>query len=783
MITCHIHIKGRVQGVGFRPHVYRMAKDRQLMGWVINSTDGVHIRFTGEKEQVNAFYQSLIKDPPRLAVLSAHTMEEVPLESFQSFEILESQEEPTRELLLTPDFALCEDCREELHAAGNRRYEYAFTTCTNCGPRYSIIRNIPYDRVHTTMNYLEMCTHCKEEFYNPKDRRYYSQTNSCPDCAIQMQLSDAAGKVRASDAEEIMTQVAEALAEGQIIAVKGIGGYLLMLDAANKAAISRLRKLKKRPNKPFAVMYPSLESAQRDVVLSEKQIDFLKSPESPIVLAKHKPDAVVAVDLLAPENPFLGIMIPYAPLFELILHAFGKPVVATSGNVSGAPIVYSSGEALRLLSSMADLMLHHDREMLIPQDDSVVQLTVDSKRPIFLRRSRGYAPSLIHNGFENWQTPVLAMGGELKNTFAIQHAGQTYVSQYLGDMKTYDTQEAFQHTLDHLSSVLGFTPSQILCDEHPGYFTNRYAASISQHQQIALHEVQHHEAHFAAVLGENQLLDTQERVLGVIWDGTGWGNRHMVWGGEFFLLEEGQMVHFGNLQPFPHMLGDKMAREPRLSALSLLRHHKNRRKLQDQFSTVEWQYYNQLLARTPDWQTTSMGRLFDGVSAMLGLKLQNTFEAEAAMALEFAAMRGREMTGGEMMNPYNLKGGAYIPTQELINAVVWDKEMGLHPDMIAWRFHLALAYAVKSAAEMANVQKIAFSGGVFQNALLVALMQEVLHDFHCYFHVQLPPNDECISFGQLAHCYLAEEKNRKKQKGGTERIAAKETPLTESLPH
>ena len=757
MVTCHIHFKGRVQGVGFRPHVYRLARKMKLTGWVNNTSNGVHIHVTGEVGTVGSFYQRLLKSPPRLAIIQSHSIHQIRRENYDSFEIVKSARQEATDLLITPDFAICDDCRRELFDPDNRRYHYPFITCTNCGPRYSIIQDLPYDRPNTTMDFLEMCDECADEYQDPENRRYYSQTNSCGDCAIDLSLRDSRGELLSVDPEEIILSVADALQSGKIIAVKGIGGYLIMTDARNEASIKLLRSRKRRPQKPFAVMFPSLDLMEKAVSLTHPMIEALNSPASPVVLAPLKAEADICAEDIAPGNPFLGVMLPYAPLFELILSAFNGPVVATSGNISGSPIIYEEVTAHKILSSLADLILDNNRDIVVPQDDSVLRFTATSQQPIFLRRSRGYAPSLIHKAFGHWNKPVLAVGGELKNTFGLIHQGQTYVSQYLGDMKEYLTQQSFNHTLEHLIRLLDFEPDVILCDQHPAYFTAQLASAYAKKKELPLVKIQHHEAHFAAVLAENNLLRTNESVLGIIWDGTGWSGYETIWGGECFLFQDRKFIRCGHLQPFQHILGDKMSEEPRISALSLICAHPDKTHLlRNKFNELEWKFYNQTLARKKGMATTSMGRFFDGVASLLGLKDHNTFEAEAVMALEFAGMKGRQLAENDLTDRWDIPVQNTLPTSRIINHLIEELENGTSPEILAFRFHLTLAHLVKKMAIQQGIHKIAFSGGVFQNALLTELLDEVMPEMNLYFHQQLPPNDECISYGQLAHFYITQ---------------------------
>ncbi|MDX5417672.1 MAG: Sua5/YciO/YrdC/YwlC family protein, partial [Hymenobacteraceae bacterium] len=437
MSTYAIHITGQVQGIGFRPFAYRLARQYGLDGWVSNRPDGVHLTVTGQHQQVQAYYHSLTTQAPALATIQTASIKQVDDAEFDGFQIRKELVETNARLSITPDLAMCADCSKELKDNTNGRYNYAFTTCTACGPRYSIMSGLPYDREHTSMATFVMCAACAQEYNNPEDRRYYSQTNSCPACPILLALYDKQQQLITNDQQESIATAAALLAAGEIIAMKGIGGYLLLADATNPKPIQNLRERKQRPTKPFALMYPSLEVAKQDVELKEDEEKLLFSSATPIVLAhkKHQTMSGVQNELVAPKMSNLGIMLPYAPLFELLLTRFQKPLIATSANNHGSHITYKDNCAFRLLASLADIILLHNREILVPQDDSVLQLTPKHRQRIMLRRARGYAPS-VFSGVPEKQS-WLALGADLKSTFAFSHQGNTYVSQYLGDLADY----------------------------------------------------------------------------------------------------------------------------------------------------------------------------------------------------------------------------------------------------------------------------------------------------------------------------------------------------------
>ncbi|MDX2249469.1 MAG: carbamoyltransferase HypF [Bacteroidia bacterium] len=767
MSTYHIHIEGQVQGVGFRPFVYRLARSLGLSGTVCNGRDGVHVYFNTCSLSAQSFCQKLLRNKPPQAEILRYTLEKSDPLFFTQFDIVESIPSTLQSnLLITPDRGLCDDCRRELHSPEDRRFHYPFITCINCGPRFSIIHALPYDRENTGMAPFILCPTCQAEYNDPLTRRYFSQTSSCPDCAVVLSIARGQtplGKQRnlpPNPSPEVCINIAvQALANGEIIALKGIGGYMLICDATNSQAISTLRKRKHRPTKPFALMYPCLEMLSKDVHLNKTETEVYRGIESPILLFKlrNHPESGIDVRGIAPGLNHIGAMQPYTPLMELLLSKWNKPVVATSGNMSGSPIFFEDKKAMDCLDQVADLFLIHNRNILIPQDDSVVKFTPEYNQRIVLRRSRGYAPTYIHRSFPGWQHSVLAMGADLKSTFALQHAGNTYVSQYLGNLENFDTQENFDHTLQHLLNLLDARPQKIIVDKHPAYFSSAKGRNWAERSGISIEEVQHHIAHFAAVLAENELLSQLDPVLGVIWDGTGYGTvatgAGEIWGGEFFIFENGNFERVAHLDYFPHILGDKMSLEPRLSALALCHDLPEVQSLLARhFSEKEWTFYRKILGRKDLLNTSSMGRLFDGVAALLDIQQVSGFEGEAAMRLEALATQYPRKPE---------ENARYEPDRKtLLQNIVEDIRQGVDKGEIAFHFHLALVFGIDKIAANKGVRKLAFSGGVFQNALLLDLIIEKLgKKYELYFHNTLSPNDECISFGQLAYSFLNQNIN------------------------
>ena len=769
--TYHLHLSGQVQGVGFRPFVWRLAGMYGLKGWVNNTTDGVHVAFNAAAEAAEDFTGAILRDAPALAIITGHTLEIISPQTFTDFQIVHSAADAEPNLLLTPDFGLCADCRRELLDPANRRAGYAFITCTNCGPRYSIVTGLPYDRERTTMAPFHQCPACAAEYDDPADRRYYSQTNSCPICGIALRLVDTKGKAWPEPLETAI----EWLNAGKILAVKGIGGYLLMCDATDAGVLTTLRARKRRPSKPFALLYGSLEQLAGDALLNETEKALLYNPAAPIVLLSLRdvPASGLCTTLVAPGLDQIGAMLPYTPLLELIARGFGKPLVATSGNISGSPILYDDDKAQQELSGIADALLINNRDIAIPQDDSVLRLSPAHGQKVVLRRSRGYAPTFLFDAatdpafnkirHRNPQSAIrnpqftLALGATLKSTFTWHSRGNIYVSQYLGDLESFDTQQAFEHTMQHFLGLFRQRPAALIVDKHPDYFSTRLGKRLAAEWQIPAREVQHHKAHFAAVLAENGYFShsklPETPVLGIIWDGTGYGDDGQVWGGEFFVYNRQTIERVAYFEPFDFILGDKMPREPRISALSLAHTLEGATPLLEQkFSSQEWTLYQKMLVRSAPLQTTSVGRLFDGVASLLGLADRVSYEGEAAMLLEQMAMRYFRENGLKpfIISENELPDTPLPHTKTIVQQVIEAIKQGTSLQKTAALFHATLIEIIRRQARRHGCRTLAFSGGVWQNALLVDLALEWLRpEFELLFHRQLSPNDEGVSFGQV----------------------------------
>ena len=769
MKTYHIHIRGLVQGVGFRPHVYRVAAASGLKGIVYNSKDGVHIEINAANDEAHFFYKQIIQSPPSNAIITSHTICVTTKKFYESFTITTGEADTHPDLLIPPDYALCINCRDEITDTKNRRYRYPFTTCLHCGPRYSIIRELPYERINTTMATFTMCSDCNNEYEDMLGRRHFSQTNSCINCAIPMHLYDKAVTEVSNQPAEIFSMVETALRAGNIVAVKGIGGYLLVCDACNENTIHLLRERKHRPLKPFALLYYDVAMAVQDVFISNAEKKALQSKVAPIVLCNLKESAASGIisNAIAPGLGKIGLMLPSTGLLQMISQDFGKPLIGTSANLSGSPVIYKDTDALEKLPGIADLILSYYREIMVPEDDSVLQVNATGHE-IILRRSRGLSPNYFPSPFTNVNECTLAMGGDLKCAFAIQLGKTVYVSQYLGNQENTDSQDAFTHTASHLMTLLQVKPTILLTDKHPGYFVTQHARDLAIKYDLPLKEIQHHKAHFGAVLAENGLLETKKPVLGFIWDGTGYGDDSQVWGGEIMVYENNDIQRLAHLDYFPQLLGDKMSREPRLSALSLLKQLPGKLSmLKPHFSETEWKYFHQLISQPASLLTSSMGRLIDAIASITGTCQVNTYEGEAAMKLESLARSYSE----PVTNPYpvtleknriNISMMLYEITQDII--------LGIPVAFIAKKFFYSLAGIIGSISEQTGIASIAFSGGVFQNALLTDMINSLYaNEKELCWHQQLSPNDECIGFGQLAcfHMMKLQEKEAQRQNGST----------------
>lgn len=736
-----IHVEGIVQGVGFRPFVYRLAHELHLTGWVNNSPQGVDIELAGQNIDMDTFVKRLWVEKPSHATITKVQQRWVPRLEYDDFTIRHSDNLGDKSAPILPDLAICPDCLQDILDPNNRRYRYPFTNCTHCGPRYSIIHALPYDRIRTTMWHFKMCNTCLAEYQNPLDRRFHAQPNACPDCGPQIALWDCEGNTIALEDDAILFAV-DAIKQGQIVAFKGLGGFQLLVDARKKYAIQRLRELKHRPDKPFALMFPTLDMVQACCDVSPLESAVLQSSASPIVLLQHSDPSLIA-DNVAPKNPYLGVMLPYTPLHVLLMRELNFPIVATSGNLSDEPICIDEYEALEHLSAIADVFLVHNRPIERPVDDSIVQI-VNGELQI-LRRARGYAPLSLD--LSQPLPTTLAVGGHLKNTIAITHNDQLFLSQHIGDLENAKTNEVFQLTIADFKRLYDLTPQQIVYDLHPDYLSTHYA----QNSGLASYGVQHHVAHVLAGILDNQLDDT---VLGVVWDGTGYGTDHMIWGGEWFIVNDSIVERVAHLRPFALPGGDVAIREPRRSAIGVLYNIYGDDLFDDvyvpslrTFTRGERLVLQTMLDKGINAPlTTSMGRLFDAVASILNLCQTSTFEGQAAMAVEYEAMKS------DSTERYTFElEDSVIDWRPVFQHIMRDVTGDVSVATIARKFHNALADMIVQVAQNVGEENVLLTGGCFQNRLLTQLAIGQLRqaEFTPYWHQRIPPNDGGIAVGQI----------------------------------
>ena len=742
-VTYKICISGQVQGVGFRPFVYNLAHRYKLTGTVSNNEEGVIIYLNGPEASVKTFYEDLTSNPPPVSRIKDHTLERTAFMPFDEFQIIPSEKHAKLNLQLTPDFALCNSCQSDLRDNENRRFAYPFTTCVNCGPRWAITETFPFERHNTSIEKFRMCTDCMAEYTDPSNRRFHSQTNSCPVCGIKIEITNAEGKSLAVDPEAIFTLAAGLISEGKILAIKNTSGYLLCCDGTNADVVRELRRRKKRPAKPLAVLYPSREMLEMELNLNTEQLKSLSSSERPIVIissAGYKGD--LALDDIAPGLKQLGVMLPYTGVLQLLADRLDRPVVATSGNLHGSPILSTKADAVAILGDIADHFIHHDLDILNPQDDSVVKFSNKFNKHVMFRRSRGYAPNFYGTDFRP-EACVLALGAQLKSSIAMLPNDFLYLSQYLGNLENYEVSERFEKTVRHFINLFEEDPEIVLVDSHPGYFSNRFGKQLVEDYQAKVLEIQHHKAHFAAVLGENDLFDKDEKVMGVIWDGTGYGDDEQIWGGEFFAFESAAIRRIDHFKYFNWLAGDKMSKEPRLSLFSLFDSEND--IFQSKFSTEELNIYRSLKKKNK-LMTSSVGRLFDAMASMLGLCDYNTYEGEAAIILENQISTYRL----DSCQSYNRKNGREAANPfDLITGAASDHQRGVSKVQVILNFLYSLAEIIFLVADRHGFRKIAMSGGVFQNTTLIDMICEMAgDDYELYFNLNLAPNDENIAFGQ-----------------------------------
>jgi hydrogenase maturation protein HypF len=740
-----IRVDGIVQGVGFRPFVFGLAQSLSLAGSIVNDLRGVAIEVEGIVSHIDEFRARLISDAPPLAFIQNVISEPISIANRSVFEILASHAEGERDVLISPDIATCDDCLREIFDPLDRRYRYPFTNCTNCGPRFTIVRGVPYDRSRTTMAEFPMCADCTREYHDPSNRRFHAEPVCCPACGPSVRLLDRNGIEQAGDP---IRKAAALLSSGKVVAMKGLGGYHFAALASDENSVKLLRSRKHREDKPFAVMAPNLESARALATIDDLEQRALASPRRPVVLLNRRPDSDLAHSV-APSNRYIGVMLPYTPLHHLLCESVKAPIVFTSGNVSDEPIAYTDDDAAKRLSPIADYFLIHNRQIHIRTDDSVVR--VSRGREVPQRRSRGYAPQPIELPLKA-RRPILACGAELKNTFCVAKRQHAFVSHHIGDLENFETLRSFREGIDHFRRLFDVDPAIVAFDLHPEYLSTKYALGLKGGEFVG---VQHHHAHIAACLADN---GDPGPSIGVAFDGLGFGLDGTIWGGEFLIADLANFERVGHLEAVPMPGGTAAIKQPWRMAASYLRQAYGD-DVPDHLNVAERNahHWPQIIAliksRVNSPLTSSAGRLFDAVAAILSVRDAINYEGQAAIELEQLASIGEN-------HAYEVSVPAGIPFEihgaEFVRSVVDDLRAGTSADVVAARFHNSIALMILNACETIRAARgltmVALSGGVFQNQLLLERTVRLLEaaEFRVLTHRQIPTNDAGISFGQVA---------------------------------
>ncbi len=749
---------GIVQGVGFRPFIYRLAERQGLAGFVQNRPDGVLVEVQGSSTAIDSFFSSVAKELPPLANITSVESSEIAVTGDTEFKIIVSEKEGQGDVHIAPDSAVCADCLKELFDPADRRFRYPFINCTNCGPRLTIINDIPYDRVHTSMACFPLCPKCRAEYENPANRRFHAEPNACPVCGPQLELRDAEGKI--IPCEDPLEKAIEFITTGNVIAIKGLGGFHLCVNASSDEAVKKLRARKYREEKPLAIMVKDIEQARLIAELNDEEQLLLSSFQRPIVLLKKKKNALIS-NLVAPSVPNLGVMLPYAPLHYLVLENKFTALIMTSANQIDEPICISNREAVTRLKSIADYFLVHNRDILVRCDDSIAFVT-DGK-PQLMRRSRGYAsrPLLLKESFP----AVLALGPQLKATQCILKDNFAFLSPHIGDMETPQARDFFHESLALMKRITQSDPQIIACDYHPAYYSTQVAQELNAARIIT---VQHHHAHIVSCMAENKI---DGDVIGLAMDGTGYGLDGNAWGGEFLIANSTQFQRFGHLQYFVLPGGQKAIHEPWRIGVSLLKqaYGKSWPDIASRLKLAPDQTNFELLdkiikTRLNSPLSSGMGRLFDGVAAIMGLRCKVSFEGQAAMELEAKAKSAGQVLPFEILR--NSDDSYILDVSAAIRAIVEDISSGKSMEEIASAFHATLAAAFASMSlEMrkeTGINRVALSGGCFQNRLLLeGTMAELKKNgFDVYCHSQVPANDGGVSLGQavIAGAIMKKEK-------------------------
>ncbi|MBA7622481.1 Carbamoyltransferase HypF [subsurface metagenome] len=754
-----ISVRGVVQGVGFRPFIYRLAQDYDLKGWVRNTSGNVEIEVEGDEATVNSFLEDLeAKAPPMSRIENVEVSFAAP-KGYTDFQIGESLSREGQYQLVSPDIATCPDCKQEIFSSTDRRYGYAFTNCTNCGPRFTIIEDIPYDRPKTTMRSFKMCPRCQREYDDPLDRRFHAQPNACPECGPSLELVDGEGKPVGG--KDVIKTASQLLKEGKVLAVKGLGGFQLACDATSSDAVNILRNRKRRPSKPLAVMMSTLEEVKKHCLVSPEERKLLESPQAPIVLLRWRQGSDIA-KAVAPKLKYLGVMLPYTPLHHLLLKETALPLVMTSGNLSEEPIAKDNDEALRRLKGIADYFLLHNRDIYARYDDSVYM--VEEGKPRALRQARGYAPYPIFLPFKS--KPILACGAEDKNTFCLTRDEYAFLSQHIGDMENEETLEHFEKTIGLYKKLFRVEPEIIAYDLHPEYLATKYALELGAKEGLKLIPVQHHHAHIVSCLVENNV---KEPVIGVAFDGTGYGSDGTIWGGEFLVADWKDFKRVGHLEYMPLVGGAAAIKKPYRMALSYLYtllgedYELDSLPLKGLKSAEAEIIKQQLKRKINSPLTSSAGRFFDAVSALVGVRGEIDYEAQAAIELEMLAADAIDKVEAYPFSIDGEEGIEVVRLRELLSGLVQDVRNKISAPIISLKFHHTMAQITAEMCRLVSkdtgIKRVALSGGVFQNRLLLKLTTAALQKegFDVLTHRLVPPNDGGISLGQVVVANFNEE--------------------------
>ena len=740
-----IKFRGIVQGVGFRPFVYRTADKYKMKGTVKNSSRGVIIEVDGDESRIKAFYDYIYRNPPVLSTIDESSIEYRKPYGFDNFTIVKSKSERGF-TPISPDIATCDDCLEEVFNPEDRRYLYPFTNCTNCGPRFTIIQDIPYDRKNTTMRKFPMCEECRDEYGDPLNRRYHAQPNACPVCGPQLKLLDSDGNVIDGDPIEGCIDL---LKKGKIVAVKGLGGFHLALYPINNEAVKRLRNRKKRPAKPFALMVRDLKTALKYSIINEFEKELLTSRVRPVVLVKRKLDCTIP-QMVAPDTDFLGIMLPYTPLHHILMKSGPDVLIMTSANLSEEPLVYRNEDAMRDLNGIADAFLMNNRDIARPCDDSVTMVV--GEKPIIVRRSRGYVPKAIHVNSEK-KSQIIAMGSFEKNTFCLVKDGMAFVSHHIGDLGNEKSVDAYINGINDFLRMFRCEPQAVICDMHPDYYSTRYGVELADKMKIPVYFAQHHHAHVASILAEKGV---EDEVIGISFDGTGFGTDGTIWGGEFLIASMNDFERFGYFYPVKMPGGERAITEIDRMAISYLYETFGKRDIDIPFINNYDEKKLNLLYKMIDNGvnsplTSSCGRLFDAISSLLGLCSIPQYDAQGAILLENEAGLMLDL---EPAYDYSISSDNVVDFRPMISNIVDDIKRLSDRSIISRKFHSSI---VCSAMDMCRrihkrrgIKRVVLSGGSFQNRNLLYLLNKYLQKegFEVLINSFVPPNDGGVSLGQ-----------------------------------